>query len=123
MATAAVLMPPAVVPRQQLVDRREQIVVAARSGLQYRETGGGVRNPDVQESFVGSRFAEEAFRVLREVEHDGVTAGAHLDLGRVHTRNRSRVGDRRDRSGRRSAYSMQYCSAMTAPTRKATFVT
>ncbi|PXY24318.1 hypothetical protein BA062_29295 [Prauserella flavalba] len=85
VATAAVPVPPAVVAGEQLVDRGQQVVVAARAGLQDRQPRRRVRDPDVQEAVARVGIGEKSFRFLGQVLYHGVSAGTQLDLGGVHS--------------------------------------
>ena len=69
VAGAAVPVPPAVVGGQQVAQRGQQVGVAARAGLDHRQTGGGVRHPDVQQPVAGADPAEEPGDLPAQVHH------------------------------------------------------
>ena len=74
MPRRAVPVPPAVVGRQQVLERREQVVVAAGAGLEDREAGGGVRHEDVQQAVL--LVGDERRALPGQVVHDVAAAGA-----------------------------------------------
>ncbi|GAA5120638.1 hypothetical protein GCM10025762_40140 [Haloechinothrix salitolerans] len=71
VAAGAVLMAPAAVARKLVVDRTQQVVVAARAGLDDRESRGRVRHPDVQQAVTTAASGEELLRVACQVVHHG----------------------------------------------------
>jgi len=84
VATAAVLVPPPVVPGEQLVERGEQVVITARARLQDRQPGRRVRDPHVQQTVCGVRLGQEALGLLGQIVDHRRTARADLDLLGVH---------------------------------------
>ena len=73
-ARAAVAVPPAVVGRQQVAERGEQVVVAARTGLDDRDAGGRMRDEHVQQPVAAP--GDEAGAVAGQVEDGLAGAGA-----------------------------------------------
>ncbi len=68
MAAAAVPVPPAVVGREQVAEGRQQVVVAARAGLDDRDARRRVRDEDVQQPVAAP--GDEVPAVVGEVEDD-----------------------------------------------------
>src|SRR5436190_2228129 len=64
----AVAVPPAVVGRQQLVERAQQVAVTPRTRLDDREAGRRVRDEDVQQPV--APVVDEPGRVGREIVND-----------------------------------------------------
>ena len=86
----AVLVAPPVVRGQQVVERGEQVVVAAGAGLDDRDAGGGVRDEDVQQAVAAVRDVCRAVR--GEVEHSlGAARAVGPGLG-VHAPDRAIPG-------------------------------
>jgi hypothetical protein len=82
MPRAAVPVPPAIIGREQLAQRREQVVVAAGAGLEDGDACGRMRDEDVQQT-VATTF-DEGSGVARQVEDDLRVAGAIAARLRVH---------------------------------------
>ena len=68
VAGRAVPVPPAVVGGEQVAQRREQVVVGARAGLDHRDPGGGVRHEQLQQAV--ALAGDEPGAVVGDVEHD-----------------------------------------------------
>jgi hypothetical protein len=64
----AVPVPPVCIGREQPAQGREQIVVAARAGLDDRQPGGGVWHPDVQQAV--TRAGHEPLTLPGEIPDD-----------------------------------------------------
>jgi hypothetical protein len=59
-------VPPPVIARQELTERREQVVVAAGAGLDDGEAGRRMWHPHVQQTVAACRdLADEAFAGAR----------------------------------------------------------
>ena len=54
---------------QQLMQRGEQVGVAARPGLDHREARGGMRYPHVEKAVAGTHLVEERSAFRGEVAH------------------------------------------------------
>ncbi|OKI14744.1 hypothetical protein A6A25_14900 [Saccharothrix sp. CB00851] len=76
-------VPPPPVRGQQFAQRGQQVVVAARAGLQHRQARGRVRHPDVQQP-VAVHVGQEVLARAGEVVDDLGRAGADLDLFAAH---------------------------------------
>ncbi|KWT60569.1 hypothetical protein ADL21_18095 [Streptomyces albus subsp. albus] len=50
VAGASVLVPPAVIRREEIVEGRQEVIVTACPGLQKRYSHSGVRREDIQQS-------------------------------------------------------------------------
>ena len=84
MPWGAMPMAPPSVGGQQLTQRGEQVGVAARPGLDHRETGGGMRHPHMQQAVAGAHLVEERSAFRGEVAHLFARAGLDLEFLGVH---------------------------------------
>lgn len=89
VAGGAVTVAPAVVGREEVVQGRQKVFVAASAGFQDGDAGSGVRNEDVQQAVaavcrlseegcaVGSEVGDGLRRACGDVEDAGGECGAH----------------------------------------------
>src|SRR5690242_13147317 len=83
MAGTAVLVRPPAIARQHRVERGEQVVVAAGSGLEDRQPGRGVRYEHAQQAVLLA--AHEAGAFAGQVVHGRRVAGADGEGLTAHT--------------------------------------
>ena len=82
MAATAVPVSPPVVGGQQVGQRGQQVLVAARTGLEDRDAGGRVRHEHVEQSVVAA--PHEAGHLVSQVQDDLVTSRVAGEGLRVH---------------------------------------
>jgi hypothetical protein len=93
VAARPVRVPPAVVGRQQVAERAEQVVVAAGAGLDDRDAGRGVRDEQLQQPVPA--VGHELLAVAGQVEDDLTVTGAVLACARLHAPIVARPAPRR----------------------------
>ncbi len=75
---------------QERVERGEQVLVRAGTGLEHRDTGRGVRHEHVQETVTGIDVAEKPFRLVGQVEDARPVAGRDVEKHRLHPADATR---------------------------------
>ena len=73
---------PAVVAREEALDRREEILLRSGAELHDHQSGRRVRDEDDEQAVSLTR--DEALAHRREVEHAAAAAGLNADLARLH---------------------------------------
>ena len=85
MSATPVRMTPPVIGRQQIAQRREQVVVRATAGLEDRKPCGRMRDKYVQQA-VAAYLREKALALTGDVAHDLARPGLDLERLGVHAR-------------------------------------
>lgn len=84
-------MTPAIIPRQQVGQSVEQVMVAAAADLHDRQPAGRVRHEDLQQAVTARRdLVDEPLRDRREVGHTGMGAGVDRKFSGLHPRSITR---------------------------------
>ena len=77
-------VPPPIIGGEQVVQRREKVVVATGTGLEDGHAGSGVRDEDMEQPTVDA--LDEASAVGRDVHNCLAISGVDLDRLRTHVR-------------------------------------
>lgn len=89
VARGSMTVAPSVIARQERVESGEQVIVRSGSKLHDDDAGGGVRHEDVEQPVTAAgRLRNEGSAGIGQVEGAAAGAGAHLDLARIHARER-----------------------------------